>query len=233
MTPLVCDPGAAWHYGSGIDWAGLMIEAVSGTTLDKYLAENVLDPLSMRDTRYEPTPAMNARLAGVSARDADGTLSTLPFQSPPTPEIWNGGHGLISTAADYARFLQMLLNRGALAGTRVLAAKTVDLMGENHIGDLLVTRLETIAPRLTLDAEFLPGMQKKHGLAYMLSCEQWPNRRAIGSGFWAGLLNTFFWIDPINGIGGLLMLQQLPFADGRVMALLDSFEEAVYSTLSR
>ncbi len=231
MTPLVCDPGAAWVYGSGIDWVGQMIEAVSGTTLDKYLAANVLDPLGMRDTGYVPTPAMTARLVGVSARDADGVLGAVPFQAPPAQEIWNGGHGLISTAADYARFLQMLLNRGALEGTRVLAAKTVAVLGENHIGDLLVTRLETIAPWLTLDAEFLPGMQKKHGLAYMINCEQWPNRRAIGSGFWAGLLNTFFWIDPTNGIGGLLMLQLLPFADGLAMALLDGFEEAVYSAL--
>lgn len=229
MTPLTCDPGAAWVYGISTDWVGQMVEAASGETLDKYLAANVLGPLGMAETCYEPTAAMNARMVGLSARDGDG-LRAMPHAHPPAQEIWNGGHGLHSTAADYARFLQMLLNCGTLDGAHILQAKTVALMGENHIGDLLVTRLNTIAPNLVQDAEFFPGMRKTHGLAYMINCEQWPHRRAIGSGFWAGLFNTFFWIDPTHGIAGLLLMQVLPFADARVMAALDAFEEAVYST---
>lgn len=229
-APLTCDPGAAWVYGSGTDWAGRMVEAASGKTLDVYLEESILGPLGMHETRFEPTAAMRARMVGVTARDPNGTLTALPFEWPAGHEYWNGGHRLHSTAADYTRFVQMLLNRGTFNGTQILQSATADVMHQNHIGELLVTNLETVAPSFTANAEFFPGLQKKHGLAYMLNAEQAPGRRAADSGFWAGVFNTFFWFDPHHQLGAILLMQTLPFADTVTMAVLDQFEAAVYAT---
>lgn len=231
MTPLIADPGALWMYGIGTDWAGLLVEAISGQSLDRYFADHITGPLGLHDTAFELAAEQAARLVGVHARGADGVLQSIPFQRPPGHELWNGGHRLHGTAPDYARLLRMLLNRGTLDGARILAEQTVQLAHRNHIGDLLVTRLDTLAPAVTLDAEFFPGMRKQHGLAYMLTAEQWPGRRAVGSGFWAGLFNTYFWIDPTHGIAAVLMMQLLPFADARALALLDAFERAVYAEL--
>lgn len=230
--PLVCDPGSAWVYGTSTDWAGLMVEAASGDTLDVYLERHVTGPLGMSDTRFQATPDMDARLTGLHHRDAHGAWAPMPFAWPDTVDLWNAGHRLHGTAGDYGRFLQMLLNEGTHAGTRVLEARTVALAGENHIGDLMVTCLESVAPAFVCDAEFQPGTRKKHGLAAVISCEQLPGRRAPGSSCWAGVFNTFFWFDPTHGIGAVLMTQTLPFADPAVMRLLDAFEEAVYADLA-
>ena len=232
-TPLLHDPGAAWTYGRGTDWVGRMVEATSGQTLDTYVQHHLLTPLGMHETSFDPSPALTPRMAELAIRDASGGLAPLPFEWPAGHELWNGGHRLHSTAADYARFLQMLLNGGTFHGARVLESNTVERMGQNHIGDLWVTNLRTVQPAYTNDAEFFPGMRKKHGLGYMINCEQWPNRRAIGSGCWAGVFNTYFWFDPAHGLAGLLMTQVLPFADHGTMALLDAFEEAVYTEFGR
>ena len=229
-APLTCDPGAAWVYGSSTDWVGRMVEAVSGKSLDVYLEESLLGPLGMHETRFEPTAAMRSRMAGITARDPNGALAALPFEWPDTHEYWNGGHRLHSTAADYTRFVQMLLNRGTFNGFQALKPATVDLTHENHIGELMVTNLETVAPTFTANAEFFPGLKKKHGLAYMLNAEPAPGRRATGSGYWAGVFNTFFWFDPHHKLGAILLTQTLPFADAVTMAVLDSFEAAVYAT---
>jgi CubicO group peptidase (beta-lactamase class C family) len=230
--PLVCDPGSAWVYGTSTDWVGLMVEAASGDALDVYLARHVTGPLGMRDTRFCTAPDLDARLAALHSRDDRGAWAPMPFSWPEQAEMWNAGHRLHGSAADYGRFLQMLLNQGSHAGTRLLEPRTVELICENHIGDLMVTCLESVAPAFVCDAEFQPGTRKKHGLAAMLSCEQLPGRRAPGSGCWAGVFNTFFWFDPAHGIGAVLMTQTLPFADPAVMGLLDAFEEAIYADLA-
>ncbi len=118
--PLVFDPGAAWDYGIGIDWAGKAVEAVSGKTLGTYLAENLFAPLGMRDTGFRITDDQRGRLARVHARTPDGVITT-DFEISQTPEFEMGGGGLYATVSDYLRFARMILGGGALDGTRVLA----------------------------------------------------------------------------------------------------------------
>ncbi len=231
--PLAFDPGTRWEYGIGIDWAGKVVEALTGETLDAYLRANLLVPLGMASTGFVLSEAIRERLAGVHQRDADGTIRAVDFEPPrdPDPASFTGGGGMFATAADYARFMCMMLNGGALAGTRVLEAETVRLMGENQIGDLPVTALPAAVPDHTFPVDFFPGVQKRWGFSFMITMEDLPGRRRAGSLAWAGLRNTYFWIDPRSGLGAALFTQMLPFADPATLALLERFERAVYAAI--
>ncbi|MBV9785011.1 MAG: beta-lactamase family protein [Acidisphaera sp.] len=226
--PLAFDPGDAWEYGVNIDWAGKVLEAVTGQTLDAYLQQHLLAPLGMSSTGYRLRPDVSARLAGMHQRHPDGHLEPIEDEVAQDPEGFLGGGGMYSTAGDYLRFIMMLLNGGALDGVRVLQPQTVALMGENHIGALDVAALPTTMPLRSNDAEFFPGMRKKWGLSFLINTEAVPGGRSAGSLCWAGLRNTYYWIDPTRRVGGTLMTQILPFADPTVLGLLEEFERGVY-----
>ncbi len=228
-TPLVADPGDAWEYGPGIDWAGKAVEAVSGQRLADYMHDHVLAPLGMRDTAFRIGDAQRARLVEMSARDAEGNLSPIALEVEQEPEFHMGGGGLYGTAPDYLRFCRMILNGGTLDGTRVLAEATVALLSKDAIHPVRVKRLLTAVPSATNDAEFFPGHDKGWSLGFLLNTHDVPGGRSAHSMSWAGLANTYHWIDPARGIAGVLMTQVLPFADARVLALLDRFEQAVYA----
>lgn len=228
-TPLRFDPGEAWDYGINIDWVGKAVEKVSGQSLEEYMQARIFGPLGMHDTGFRLTPDKRARLAGMHARGADGALAAIPFAMPEEPEFLMGGGGLYGTGPDYLRFVRMLLNDGRLDGVEVLKPETVRLMAQNHIGDLKVTKLMTVAPELSKDAEFFPGMEKKWGLSFMINTADVPGGRKAGSLAWAGLANTFFWADRASGIGGVLMTQILPFGDEVPLGLLDQLERAAYA----
>jgi methyl acetate hydrolase len=134
-----------------------------------------------------------------------------------------GGGGLYGTAADYLPFQQVFVNQGRADGRQVLGSETARLMSHNAMGDLNVRRLETAVPAYSNDAEFFPGMVKKWGLGFMISTEAVPGGRGPGSLAWAGLGNTYFWIDPARGIAGVILMQLIPFADSNALALLDGF----------
>ncbi len=225
--PLTFDPGTAWQYGINIDWAGRMVEAASGLDLETYLRRHVCDPLGMADTSFLVRPDMQARLATVHAR-RDGALVPLRSEINPAREFYPGGGGLYSTAGDYLRFLRMLLGGGALDGVRVLAADTVALMGQNHMGALEVQPMRTTTPAASNDFEAFPGMAKKWGLSFMINTEAVAGGRSAGSLAWAGLNNTYYWLDPHAGVAGVLMTQVLPFGDPTVLGLLETFETGVY-----
>ncbi len=229
-TPLVADPGERWEYGIGIDWAGKMIEAVSGKRLGVYLQENLFNPLGMKNTTFKITPEMRERLAKVHQRGSDGKLTPTDFAMPEEPEFEMGGGGLYSTAGDYLLFIRMILNRGKGNGNQVLKPETVDLMSRNAIGDLKVRMLKTVMPDLSNDAEFFPGMPKSWGLGFMINEQTAPTGRSAGSLAWAGLANTYFWIDPYKGIGGVYLTQVFPFADTKSLPLFYAFEKAVYQS---
>jgi methyl acetate hydrolase len=229
-TPLVFDPGDRWEYGINIDWAGKAVEAVSGTSLEDYFHDHIFGPLGMRDSGFVLSPDRRARLASMHARLPDGSLQAIPFEIPQQPEFFMGGGGLYSTGPDYLRFLRMLLGGGRLDDAQVLRPQTVDEMGKNHIGDIDVRLLKTAMPAASNDAEFFPGMVKKWGLAYMISTEQAPTGRSGGSLAWAGLANTYFWLDPTQKVGGLILTQILPFADDKVLRLFGDFEGAIYAS---
>jgi CubicO group peptidase (beta-lactamase class C family) len=198
--PLVFDPGASWDYGIGIDWAGKAVEAVSGKTLGTYLAENLFAPLGMRDTGFRITDDQRTRLARVHARTSDGVVTT-DFEIPQTPEFEMGGGGLYATVSDYLRFARMIMGGGALDGTRVLAESTVATMGQNAMGDLRCRAMKSAAPGSTNDVDFLAGMQ--WGLSFLINPEFLPTGRSAGSLAWAGLANSYYWIDPSKQVAGV------------------------------
>ena len=167
------------------------------------------------------------------ARNPDGTLAPIQFEVPQEPEFQMGGGGLYGTASDYLAFERVFLNEGRANGRSVLNPETVRLMAANAIGDLHVQPVKTAVPHLSNDAEFFPGMVKNWGLGFMISTEPMPGGRSAGSLAWAGLGNTYFWIDLDRGIAGVILMQLLPFADQKALALLEEFERAVYASLSQ
>ena len=160
-TPLTTDPGTRWEYGINIDFVGKAVEAASGKRLDAYLRDHLLTPLGMTDTGFKIGDAQRKRLVGMHARGPDGTLAPIPFELEQDPEFHMGGGGLYSTAGDYIRFTQMILNKGRGNGNQVLKAETVAMMGQNHMGDLNVTKMISALPDFTNDIDLYPDMAKK------------------------------------------------------------------------
>jgi methyl acetate hydrolase len=230
MLPLAFDPGDRWEYGINIDWIGKAVERVSGEKLGEYFAEHLFGPIGMQDTSFKLTPERRARLVGMHARGADGALAPMEFELPQEPEFEMGGGGLYGTAADYLAFASVFLNQGRTRGRQVLQPETVRLMGANAMGELNVRPLPA-APPYSNEAEFFPGMVKKWGLGFMISTEKVPGGRDAGSLAWAGLGNTYFWIDPAKSIAGVILMQLIPFADPQSLALFDGFEKAVYAAI--
>ena len=228
-VPLMFDPGTRWEYGTGIDWAGQMVEAVSGKTLGQYFQANLFDPLGMADSGFAPTESMLSRAAGMHARLPDGGLAPMDLPAPDNPEFEMGGGGLMSTMGDYARFCRMVLNGGELDGTRVMSADTVDLMCTNAMGDIRVQNLVSTNPAFSNDVAFFPGLEKSWGLTFQINEAEAPTGRPAGGLSWAGLANSYFWIDRTNGIGGAYLTQILPFADHKSIGLFQDFETAVYA----
>jgi methyl acetate hydrolase len=230
-APLTFDPGTRWQYGINIDWAGRMVEAVSGLDLETYFHTHIFAPLGMSDTSYLMRPHMEPRLVTVYARTASG-LEALQLDPNPPREFFPGGGGLYSTAGDYLTFLRMLLAGGTLNGATILRRETVAEMAQNHIGPLLVEPLRSVVASSSHDVELFPGSPKKWGLSFLINTEPVRGGRAAGSLAWAGLYNTYFWLDPTTGVSALMLTQTLPFGDRFVLNLLDQFEANLYAGLT-
>jgi CubicO group peptidase (beta-lactamase class C family) len=230
-TPLASDPGTRWEYGTNIDFVGKAIEAVSGKRLDAYLRDHLLIPLGMNDTGFKITESMRQRLVGMHVRGADGTLSPLPFELEQDPEFHMGGGGLYGTAGDYIKFCQMILNKGRGNGNQVLRPETVAVMSQNHIGALNMTKMVSAAPIYTNDVDLWPDQAKKWGLSFLINTAKTPEGRSPNSLAWAGLANTYFWIDPSRNISGVILMQLLPFADAKCLEAFAGFERGIYSGL--
>jgi methyl acetate hydrolase len=230
-TPLLFDPGDRWEYGINIDWAGKMVEAVSGQKLDRYFQDHILGPLGMTDTGFKLGASQRARLSAVHQRDDKGALAPIEFGLPEEPEFLMGGGGLYGTAADYMAFAQMIMRGGTHNGAQVLRRETVDLMAQNHIGALEIPPVKTAAPQLSNDVELFPGMSKKWGLSFLINTQTAPTGRSAGSLAWAGLANTYFWIDRTKQVCGVFLSQLLPFYDHTAIDLLGRFETEVYQAV--
>jgi len=230
VTPLMFEPGARWQYGMGCDWAGRMVEAISGMSLEEYFQARILGPLEMRDTSYILPPAKFDRLVTGYARQADGSLQQTPRAQPNPSKEFNGGGGLYSTAADYVRFMQMILGKGTGSnGARILQPATVAAMGVNQIGASTAGKMKSFQPARSSDVDIQPGATEKWGLGFLINTTAYPGGRSAGSLAWAGLLNTFFWIDPKRSLCAVLLMQYLPFVDRDAVGLLGDFERAIYS----
>ena len=228
MTPLLFDPGERWEYGSNIDWCGQVVEGITGRRLSEVLQSGVFEPLGMSDTTFALNDRLRARLAGMHARNADGSLTPMAFELPSPPEIDMGGHGLYGTVGDYMKFIRMWLNDGRGPHGQVLKPETVRMAEKNQLGDLKVTMLPGVIPSLSNDAEFFPGLSKSWGLTFMVNDDTAPTGRPAGALGWAGLANLFYWIDRRNGLGGYWATQILPFGDPASFGGYVAFESACY-----
>lgn len=232
--PLMFDPGDQWEYGTNIDWAGQVVEGITGKRLGEVMAERIFSPLGMTSSAFSMTNDMRARRACVHQREADGSLTPLTeFELPPDPEVHMGGHGLYSTAEDYSRFIRMWLNDGAGDYGRVLKPETIHIAERNGLNQLAIKPLPGTIPALSHEAEFFPGLKKSWGLSFMINDETAPTGRPAGSLAWAGLANLYFWIDRKNGIGGFWATQILPFFDPTSLNGFYAFEKTAYDYLAK
>ncbi|HET9567422.1 MAG TPA: serine hydrolase domain-containing protein [Vicinamibacterales bacterium] len=226
-SPLLFDPGESWAYGASTRVLGLVVEAVSEQKIDAYLQARILGPLGMNDTSYLVPTTKYSRVVAVNARNASGQFEERPM--PETlPASVQGDGGLYGTASDYGLFVRMLLNRGTLNGKRILSEQSAKLMLEPATGTVVVKEQQSANP--SLSRNFPVGAGKdKWGLGFQLAAEKLPNRRSPGSGTWAGIFNTHFFIDPSRELGVVVMMQTLPFYDEASMKVYAGAEEAVYS----
>jgi CubicO group peptidase (beta-lactamase class C family) len=229
--PLLHDPGARWTYGESTRVLGTLVEEVSGQALDEFLSERIFVPLGMSDTFYTVPAPKAGRVVTVHRTTADGLVES-PNPAEITAPVYGDG-GLHSTAADYAKFIQLFLNDGrAPNGMRLLSEATVALMGENHIGAIFVEQQPAALPALSEPFPLGAG-RDKFGLGFQITGPHAdPFARSPGSMSWAGIFNTEFWIDPARGIGGVLLMQYLPFYDAAAIETLQGFERRVYQGLA-
>jgi methyl acetate hydrolase len=230
-TPLMTDPGTRWEYGISIDFVGKAVEAASGKRLDAYLRDHLFTPLGMRDTGFKIGAAHRKRLVGMHKRNEDGSLSAIPFELEQDPEFHMGGGGLYGTAGDYLKFTQMILNKGSGNGHQLLKPETVAQMGQNHIGELSMGKMTSAIAFVTNDVDLYPDIVKKWGLSFMINTAMTPEGRSAGSLAWAGLANTYYWIDPVRDVAGVILMQLFPFADKKCLEAFAGFERGIYAGL--
>ena len=231
--PVAFDPGTDEGYGIGPEWAGRMLEAVTGRRLGEVLADRILGPLGMVDTAYAANPSMTGRLATTHfAPTPTATVDDL-VPLPESEEQWDydsGGANLLSTVPDFCRFVRMVLNDGELDGQRIIGAETLAAACRNNIGDLRFVDMASAVPAVSNYVEYLPGVPKTWGLGWVVNQEAGPSGRAPDSVFGAGLFNSWFWADRTTGLGGVFATQVLPYFHPPAWDLFCAFEAESYAT---
>ncbi|GAA4550494.1 serine hydrolase domain-containing protein [Pseudonocardia xishanensis] len=229
-APLVADPGTKIVYGHSTDWLGLILETVSGQSIDVHLKESILEPLGMASTAFAIPEDQRAGLSPVHVKGEAGAWVATDIDWPREPDWWPGGHGLYSTPRDYLRFQRMLLSGGELDSVRVLSRESVDAAFSNQVGELTMPEvIPTASPMHSCDFPTGPG--RVWGLGLMLNTQQEAGMRAPWSGAWAGLCNSHFWVDRTTGVTGAIYSQFLPFVTPESMELYAEFEKALYTGL--
>lgn len=226
--PLLFDPGTRWNYANGISIAAKVLERIEKKGLDVFLQERLFGPLGMRDTSFVVSEGKNSRVATVHRPGGKGELREERNPDEIRSNV-SGDGGLHSTAADYAKFIRMVLNGGVTPdGKRLISERSLREMGQNQLGDVKVSLQQEPQPNYA--RAFPQGAGRdSFGLGYQVTGQHdSTNMRAPGSMSWAGIYNTEFWIDPANGIGGILLMQYLPFYDAEAIKVLNGFEERVY-----
>jgi methyl acetate hydrolase len=225
VPPLMFEPGTRWQYGTGVDFAGRLVEKVTGMSLEDYFQAKILKPLEMTDTSYIVPESRFDRVVTGYSRQPDGSLKPNQRRQPSVPKQFNGGGGLYSTAGDYTRFMQMILHKGR----GVLSAKSIAIMETNQIGAAMAGKMKSHQPSQSSDVDIQPGATEKWGLGFLINTTPYAGGRSAGSLAWAGIFNTFFWIDPKRSVCGVLLMQYLPFVDKEAVGLLGDFERAAYA----
>ncbi len=227
--PLLHDPGVKWTYGMSTAFLGWIIEEVSGQSLPEFFALRVTGPLGMEDTSFDLASEDRDRLVAMYTRGEDGLVGE-PTADEYEPDV-RGDGGLLSTAGDYARFVQLILGRGARGEVRLVEESTIDEMTRDQLEGITVVEQPAVMPNIA-KAFPLGAGRDGFGLGFQVSVGESVGGRPPGSLSWGGVANTHFWIDPQNGIGVVLMLQLLPFYDERALELLTTFERTLYSGLA-
>jgi len=229
------EAGEEWHYGLGIDYAGLTIEAVTGKKLGDFMAENIFKPLGMTKTSFNMTPELKENFMSPYTRDANGTL--VPIDNPIWPEKSYveqemGGGGLFSTASDYSKWLTMILNDGkAPDGTVIIRPETLKLA--------LTGTLEPAAKVSCNEAHMKtqptkwPKVKRDYALIGMTFEEDLPTGRAAGTVQWDGAPSCHWFVDRKNDIGAVQTVQMMPFGDPEVQSLFVEVEYAIYKNLKK
>lgn len=230
--PMAFEPGTGFAYGVGLDWVGLMIQRVDGRTIDRFCHEEIFEPLGMVDTVFEPDEHRD-RIPRLGWRTADGGFADVDLAPPPHPEFYDLGICLYGTAGDYIRFLRMVLNRGTLDGRRILSGHAIELMMRDQMPKgMSVSPIISSDHSWSGDMDFFPGTPKTWTAGFLRNEQDIPGMRAAGSLAWAGLCNSYYWLDPTNDIAAVFMSQSMPSAEPRALARLEEFERAVYTQFS-
>jgi CubicO group peptidase (beta-lactamase class C family) len=235
-SPLLFPPGESWMYGSSLDWAGLVLEHVTGQKLGAYMDEHIFTPLGMKSTTFWPhaRPDLKDRLAVLAFRpeseDGGEPLSAIPNLAPVEHEIESGGAGLYSTLADYATYVSAVLR-----GDKILfqKAETRELLFTPQLNDVQRASMEQVvdAQRNLLAPEFPAGLPIDFGFGGMINTADVPGRRKKGSVMWSGAVNAHWWIDRASGVAGVLFVTMMQLGDPIVIRLYKELEEAVYADL--
>ncbi|KAL1875092.1 hypothetical protein Plec18167_005762 [Paecilomyces lecythidis] len=247
LQPLVRQPGDGWEYGVNIDWAGVLVERVTGLSLKDYIHRNILEPLGLRNISMFPTPSMKANLAHMNQRAPDGQLSPRdhllrrPLIVNGATEIQDclnsGGAGCFAKPQEYCQILSVLLNDGTSpkTGKTLLRKETVEEMFRNQIPEFPNFGTQGIPPSKQDLTHPIPNLYPSPtpqgwGLTFMLTGGA--TGRSPGTGWWAGLPNLYWWCDREKEIAGIVCSQILPFADPKVLGLWVDVESLVYQGLA-
>ncbi|MDE2435976.1 MAG: beta-lactamase family protein [Sphingomonadales bacterium] len=226
--PLMFDPGDRWEYSVATDWAGQVVEAVSGQNLQDYFIEHITGPLGMGATRFRASDEMPQGAAKVHVRTPEGSLSPVGMHIQ-GGDFFSGGGGLSSTAPDYARFVRMLLNGGTLDGVRIVSPATIADMTRNQVAPLRAGYMGSAMPEFAPPYDAIPDQHTGWGLGFLINPQAGPNGRSPGSQHWAGIFNSYYWFDPAKGVGGVFMSQLAPFGDSGALAAFGALERMAYA----
>jgi CubicO group peptidase (beta-lactamase class C family) len=223
--PLVHQPGEVWRYSVATDVVGYLVQVISDMPFADFLDEKIHQPLGMKDTAFFVPPAKMERFAEVYGQTEKGTLEVLDVATAgdysETVRLHSGGHGLVSTAADYLRFAQMLLNGGELDGVRLLGPRTVELMTTNHLPPSLLP--------IAMGEEQMPGFGFGLGFSVLIDAAQAGILASVGTHGWGGWASTMFWIDALEQLIGILLLQYIPSG---TYPIREDFRTLVYQALT-